>query len=239
MTHHQSLRRYYFEFRDIVVLRIAERLLAAGYGPQQAQSILQAIKSQMGQEPLSSVAVDTSGSAVIARDAQGIWEPESRQCCFGFDAEAPPAVKLPAAHEHELTAAEDWFEEGLKLEPDHPELAYECYLTALACNPEHVESYINLGRLCSAREAHQRALAFCRMALRLDPKQPVAHFNMGVILHDLGQHEAAHTAYLAALAIDTDFMDVHFNLATLYAELGQDDAAASHHAQFEDLRRPS
>lgn len=261
-----------FDFRDVLVLRMASRLVSNGLSPRRVKKALLLLRSQIrGDRPLTGVQLFTEGGRVLASDGHLVWEPESGQQHLRFDAEdeaddgderppvaarsspgaaaavsesaplrlAPAEEPLPADASGLPATADGWFELAMHLEDSEPHRAYEAYLKALEADPEHVEAYINVGRLCSAAAEFDRAAAFFRQAIRIDPTHPVAHFNLAVTLHDLGDLEAARDAYRSAIAHDPHFADAHYNLAALLEQMGDADGARRHRHLYESvLKQP-
>ncbi|MBI5511716.1 MAG: tetratricopeptide repeat protein [Deltaproteobacteria bacterium] len=242
-------RQLRFDFRDLLVLRTARRLLDAGLPSQRVERALLALRRQLEEgQPLSSLKVEVEGGRVVVSDGDVRWEPETGQgrldlvavgSAAAADRAVPRAALSEIVHAKKLGVglgsegagrrnADSWFNLALDREADDPEGAYEAYMRALACDPEHVEAMINLGRLCSEAGDDVRALAYFRQAIRLQARHPVAHFNLAVTLHDKKDHAGAVAAYKAAIDCDPDFADAHFNLASLLAELG-DRAASQEH----------
>ena len=248
-----------YDFRDVLVLRMAARLVANGLPPRRVKRALVLLRDQIrGDRPLSGVQLFTEGGRVLASDGHALWEPESGQTHLRFEAPgddeaaptpataAPsPAATVPAAPPRPVEptglpdSADGWFDLAMQLEDSEPHRAYEAYLKALESNPEHVDAYINVGRLCSAAGEFERAAAFFRQAIRIDPTHPVAHFNLAVTLHDLGELAAARDAYRSALASDPHFADAHYNLAALLEQMGDRDGARRHRQLYDAvLRQP-
>jgi tetratricopeptide (TPR) repeat protein len=243
-----------FDFRDVLVLRMAARLVANGLQPRRVKKALLLLRNQIrGDKPLSGLQLFAEGGRVLASDGKTLWEPESGQQHLRFEAaheaEEPdagptpapePVTGRPSTDEPALPqTADGWFDLAMQLEDIEPHRAYEAYLKALEANPEHVDAYINVGRLCSAAGEFDRAAAFFRQAIRIDPTHPVAHFNLAVTLHDLGELEAARDAYRSALASDPHFADAHYNLAALLEQMGDRDGARRHRQLYDAvLRQP-
>lgn len=244
-------KRLRFDFRDVVVLRMAHRLVQNGLPPKRVKKALVLLKEQIHRGPLTGISVFAEGQRLFASDGERLWEPESGQQYLQFekpevdDAPVPapvaPSASVPPDFMRDdaprSSSADSWFDIGLGLEESEPHRAYEAYLKALEEDPEHVETHINIGRLCSAAGELTRAAAYFRQALRLDPAQPVAQFNLAVTLHDMGDFTAAREAYKAALAYDPDFADAHYNLATLLEQSGDADEAHEHMQAYEAVLR--
>ncbi len=247
-----------FDFRDLLVLKAAGKLLAAGLTAARVEQALLALRRQLGPtRPLSALRLSVEGGQVLVSDGEVHWEPASGQARLTFpaprpDRPAPPSPEAQALRDvlqrkrlgvglgpggAEQRSADEWFNLGLDLEPDDPDAAYEAYVRALAANPEHVEAMINVGRLCSEAGDDSRAAAYFRQASRVNPGHPVAHFNLAVTLHDHGDLDGALHAYQAALIHDPQFADAHYNLATLLEQLGEPTAAAEHMAAYRAVLR--
>jgi len=244
-------RELRFDFRDVLVLRMAHRLVEHGLPARRVKRALQLLRKQIRDErPLTGVQLFAEGGRVLASDGNSLWEPESGQQHLRFapadagDAPAREAVPVEVARPGPLGVAPEsgpdhWFDVAMQLEDSAPHKAYGAYLKALEADPEHVEAHINIGRLCSAAGELERAAAYFRQAIRLDPTHPVAHFNLAVTLHDLGELETARDAYRSALAIDESFADAHYNLAAVLEQLGDADGAEEHRRIYQSVRRPA
>ncbi|MCK5688213.1 tetratricopeptide repeat protein, partial [Myxococcota bacterium] len=238
-------------FQDIVVLRLAMGLLADGLPPSGVLRALTALRNQLpADKPLSSITVFTSDGKVVASDGERTWEPETGQSHLLLT--TPPESRDDSYDEEEeedypedseqalaplvehlgelgdISEATYWFEIGLALESNEPHRAYDAYLHALACNPEHLDVHINIGRLAADAGDLERAAAYFRQAIRIQPTHPIAYFNLAVTLHDMGEEADAERAYVAALHHDPDFADAHFSLATLLEQDGRNKEALQH-----------
>lgn len=250
-------RRYSFDFRDMMVLRMASRLLAEGISSARVQRVLERLRDKMPTDlPLSGMQIFSEEERILVRTQGQTWEPESGQFMLSFEQEdAKPQNSHPTTlntqdNDHpdeddnissligdledsdDYRSADPWFEVGVALESTEPQKAYEAYLRALACNPEHVEAHINVGTLCSGAGELERAAAYFRQAIRVNPQQPVAHYNLAVTYHDMHNVAAAIASYRDALKSDPDFADAHFNLATLLEQEGDREGAMRHLASY-------
>ena len=243
--------RWHFTFPDLVVLRMARRLEQQGAPPARIERALVALRNRAAP---AEVHLTSAGEAIVARRESVSWEPESGQVLFGFtsagdadgtvvatfdvveevptSADTRPSDYPPPLLLGDVGTAHGWFELAASMEEKAPQRAYEAYLRVLACDPEHVEAMINIGRLCSAAGERERAAAYFRQAIRVEPTQPVAHFNLGVTLHDLGDIHGAIVSYRSALIHDSGFADAHYNLASLLEETGDVKGAARHMSAY-------
>lgn len=250
-TENREGRGLRFDFRDVLLLRMANRLVANGLPARRVRRALQLLRSQVrSDQPLTGVQLYAEGRRVLASDGDAVWEPESGQQHLRFDAPEEPGEDAHAAPERTSPTprgptpldigqpdnANGWFDLALRLEQSEPHKAYAAYIKALERDPEHVEAHINIGRLCSAAGELERAAAYFRQAVRIDTTHPVGHFNLAVTLHDLGELDTARDAYTAALAIDPAFADAHYNLAALLEQMGDVEGAVRHRQVYETAR---
>jgi Flp pilus assembly protein TadD len=137
-----------------------------------------------------------------------------------------------------LTATADgWYALGAELEESDPEQARLAYRRALALDPGHADSHVNLG--CLAHEAGRphEAEQHYRAALATRPHDATAAFDLGVALEDLDRLDEARTAYERALASAPECADAHYNLARLHDRLGDPQSAIRHLRAYRSLVR--
>ncbi len=244
----EGKQRVRFDFRDMLVLRMAARLMEHGLSSQRVKKALRLLQEQVrSSQPLSGLQLFAEGGRLVASDGNISWEPESGQQRLRFDVTKSEGDR-PERLGRDDTAvvnvsglpktAEGWFELAMQWEDCEPHRAYEAYLKTLEADPEHLEAYINVGRLCSAAGEFERAAAFFRQAIRVDPTHPVAHFNLAVTLHDIGELDPAREAYRAAIAHDPHFADAHYNLAALLEQQGDREGAQRHRQLYQAVSLP-
>jgi hypothetical protein len=144
-----------FAFGDLVQLRVVGGLLAKGVPLQRIAEVLQLLRRQVGERPLSCLRVDVDGQRVVARDGPRRWHPDGGQLLFDFRGServqgVPQLVRLPLAQRptpgHGISA-DDWCDLALEIEEDSPSDAREAYRRAIDLEPEHVAAHLHLGRL--------------------------------------------------------------------------------------------
>ncbi len=230
-------RQLRFSFQDLVFLRTAKGLLAARIGPKRVRRALQKLAKQLPEgRPLTSLHITAEGNRIVVADGSTRWQPESGQTLFDFGVAelaqrvAPLALEgfQEAKGQAEKLSAEEWYEWGCELEHAAPEEAGEAYSRALALDPDHADSHVNLGRLLHEAGDVAAAETHYKRALEVRPDDSTAAFNLGVALDDLGKLDAALRAYERAISLDPENTDAYYNAANLCERLGRRAAALQH-----------
>lgn len=246
-----SRRQYRFSFRDVVLLRTAHRLRAAGVPSRKVLRALQRLREQLPAEvPLSGLRVTAAGGEVAVHGAGGAWEAESGQRLLDFEVAAapgaavafierpPPSPAVAAADEAAVPGdADGWFRRAWALEAGDPAAAEQAYRRALAADPGHADAWLNLGALLAAAGRHADAVAVYERALGHHPGDARLHFNLAVALEDDGRPHAALQRYADCLRHDPGFADAHYNAARLHDEIGQPQLALRHYSEYRRLSR--
>jgi Flp pilus assembly protein TadD len=107
---------------------------------------------------------------------------------------------------------------------DH-ERAEQAFTRAIALDPSHVKSYLNLSRVLLETARPLEALEQLDTALALDSTSNVVHRLRGRALADLGHMDAATDAYRRALVLDQNDVWSMNNLGLLFIEQGWYDEA--------------
>lgn len=231
-------RAYRFSFQDLVVLRVARELAAAGLPPRRVKAALGRLRAQLpAGRSLSAVRIRAQGGEVVVHTGGESWEPSSGQRVFDFEVAelagraAPVVHRAAAAAERQAErAGEPWragefYELGCELEATDPAGARDAYRRTLDLDPEHADAHLNLGRLLHETGDAAAAEEHYRVAVAHRPGDATAAFNLGVALQDLDRPAEALGAYRRAIAADPAYADAYFNLAGLYDELGKRAAA--------------
>ena len=231
-------REYRFSFQDLILLRTARALAAARLSPQRITRSLRDLRRKLpATVPLSGLRISAIGERVIVKEGRARWQADSGQ--YLLDLEVDPAdgsLNVTAPKEGiPAPRAEEFFDQGLRLEGGNARAARDAYERALAVDPAHLDAHINLGRLlhesgrlADAERAYRRALQACGA-------DPVLLYNLGVLLEDMGRKEEAAEAYERTLHRNPQMVDCHYNLALLCEELGRPKQAIRHMAQYRRL----
>lgn len=237
---------YRFSFQDVVLLRTAHRLQAAGIPPRKVLRSLKELKARLpAQAPLAGLRVTAVGSDVAVREGGHAWAADSGQFLLDFEV-APAAggevafIERPAANDSgaaQPRSAEDWFALAVHLEAGERDRADEAYRRAIELAPARSDAYLNLGVMLAEAGRHAEAVALYDEAIERCPPDALLQFNRAVALEDSGRRAAALEGYAACLAIDPRFADAHYNAARLHDEIGQPQSALKHYSAYRRLAR--
>jgi DNA-binding transcriptional MerR regulator len=226
---------YRFDFLDLHLLRTTRGLLDQRVPLARIARVLRALRAQLGQRPLTHLAVSVDGDRVVANDGGASWQPESGQFLLGFAAPTParpvPVVAelpKPPATDLPSLSADEWCDLAMEIESTSPLEARAGYHHALDLEPDHLVARINLGRLLHAAGNLRGAEAHFREAVRSDPACGLGWYNLGVVLEDAGRPGEAIDAYEQAVDRAPDLADAHWNVALLYERAGRADDALRH-----------
>ena len=218
-----------FAFEDLVLLRAAAALSTARVPARRVRRTLRRLREQLpAGRALASVAVAADGERVVVSDGRSRWHPDSGQALFDFSVREVAAEVAPLLRRAPDLDADGWYAWACDLEDGAPLQAREAYRRALALDPGHAPSHLNLGRLLHEGGDAAAAEGHYRRALQARPGDATALFNLGVALGDMGRPEEALTAYEGALAVDPRMADAHHNAARLCERLGRRADAIRH-----------
>jgi tetratricopeptide (TPR) repeat protein len=225
-----------FTFRELVLLRSAKGLADRNIAPRRIRAAFHRLGAQLpAGQPVSSVALETKGLRLVARDGVTLWEPETGQGVLeleGGDTRRGTVHRLPAPKRPDVDVR---FQQALALEEVDPKSAATLYAAILHQSPAHPDAHVNLGRLQHAAGRLSAAETHYRAALAVHPGDGVAAFNLAVALDDQGRGADALAAYHQALAADPGLADAHYNLARLHEGRGERVLALRHLKEYRRL----
>jgi tetratricopeptide (TPR) repeat protein len=231
-------RRLQFSFQDILLLKTASRLMAASIPRRKVTRAVAALRSNLPAElPLAGLRISAVGDRIAVQSIGHSWDAESGQGLFAFDVlSGDGGIRLIEARESatpepDIDAA---FAQALALEESDPVAARERYLRIIAADEQHLESYINCGRLLHLAREWQAAELLYRQGIAATEACATLLFNLGVLLEDQDRCDEAIAAYQQALQRDPDHRDSHHNLARLFEANGRVQHAIRH---FNHYRR--
>lgn len=236
-------QHFRFSFQDIVVLRTAKELLAAGVRRSKINRSLFELQRQLpSNRPLTALRICGDGGAVVIRDQDRMYNPISGQIHFNFSISELAGTVAPLARKaaeeavaSDQLCSDDWYDLGVDLEAVSPEDAPAAYMRALDLDADHADAHVNLGRLLQETGEYKDAEEHYRKALSAEPDNVLAAFNLGTLLEDEGHIHDAIEAYKNA----AEFADAHYNLSRLYELVGKHTEALKHLKTYRSLLEPN
>ena len=239
-----------FSFPDVVLLRMAKRLLEDDVPPRRALATLAKLQRERGGRPLASIRVLGQGRQVVVRDAAALWEAATGQGLLDFDAadgeprsggrERPAATRVaalaerrerPAGQGAAQLGADEWYDLGVRLEELDPPNAPGAYARAIALDAAHADAHVNLGRLYQLQGDLRRAKRHYQLALAVAPDHPLANYNMGTVFDELEETDSATAYYRHAASVP----DAHYNLARIFELKGDEVSSLRHLRKYRQL----
>lgn len=105
--------------------------------------------------------------------------------------------------------------------------ATECYLKAIAINPNFSEAYLNLGFALNEQKLYEDAERALKQAILLNPTLSDAHYLIGTIALQAGKLNLAIESFNIALALKPDFEIVYRDLCHALFQSGRIENAKS------------
>ena len=250
---------YRFSFRDVVLLRMAKRLVDDNVPARRALATLAKLKDAApGGRPLASMRLVSQGDQVVLRDAAALWNVDTGQGHLDFDApnrtsrgtaqgRAAGARRehanveqvanlterryLPPGRNPADLGADEWYDWGVQLEELDPLRAPGAYARAIALDAEHADAHVNLGRLFQLKGDLRRAKQHYQRALAAAPGHELANYNMGTVFDELEETDTAASYYRQAANVP----DAHYNLARIFELRGDEVSSLRHLRKYRQL----
>jgi tetratricopeptide (TPR) repeat protein len=231
-----------FDFQDLLLLRAAHALRAAGIPPRRILRSLAELRARLPAElPLAGLRITAVGNQIAVRDRSGQWQADSGQLLMDFEVIGPAGGDVdflprqaPAA---DPAGAEAAFERGIALEARDPQAAEAAYREALGREPAFEPAYLNLGALLAEGRRFAELLALSDEALARCEGSALLHFNRAIALDHLERLADAAASYERALALDPALADAHYNLGRVREQLGDARGALRHFNAYRRLQR--
>lgn len=261
--------RVFYNFRDLIAVRVAKGLLDTGMPLRRVRRQLAALRTSLPSvdEPLSDLRIRCEGDRVVVAQGDKRFE-ATGQLVLDFQVQAlrdrvAQVHALPWVDDEDAVDAEDtprtayeWFLYASELEAQWGgapadtegfEAAREAYETALDLDPALAAAWTNLGSMLAEVGDLDGAEGKYRHALEHDREQPEAHCNLAELSLRRGEAEAAIAGYRHLLRIAPDHFEAHYGLARALLEVGGRVQALDHLRRFcsavesiaESMRDPS
>lgn len=224
----ESAGRRSYTFRDLVVLRAVQELLARKV---KLGDVVGAVRALRGKLPkavrsLTELRIVSDGSRVVVHTADGAYEPLTGQLLLDFEVKQlrddVVRVLRPKREVDRRRLAFQLYRSGCELDeqPGSLEEAAELYQRALTYDPTLSLAYTNLGNVRYRQGNEELAVDLYHRALDLDPGQPEALYNLGFCLLHRGKAAAAVSFFQGAIGSNAEFADAHLYLAMAYELTG-------------------
>jgi tetratricopeptide (TPR) repeat protein len=234
-------REYRFSFNDVVVMRKANELHAAGISPRKTARFLNQLSQDASGTPAANLRISAAGKELVARDDGGLRNAEGQLVIDFTDAEGTrnvlPLTPADYASSAQNLSASGWFHAAVALEESDPVRAVEYYERAIEIDQKYTDAYINLSCLLIEGEQYIEAFAVCQEAVVHCPDAALLYFNMGIVYEEIKRIPEALKCYKVALDLDAALADAHYNAARLHELLDQPKAAIRHYSEYHRLRR--
>jgi Flp pilus assembly protein TadD len=234
--------RFYYTFADLVGVKAAKDLLAAGVPLQRVRKSLESLKKVLPNDthPTSKLRVCSDGETVVALHEDVAFQPGNGQVVMAF---ALPSLAERAAEVLALPvpaqASNGNVSTGAAASDAVPAMV-RSEATEANCS---ATAYRHFTEACAAEDAGDAATAehLFRLVLELEPTMAAAATNLGNLLYRQGALDDARRLYARALEHDPEQPEARYNLANVLEDLGQTELAISElrrvctaHAEFAD-----
>jgi tetratricopeptide (TPR) repeat protein len=251
--------RTYYDFRDLIAIKVAKALLDSGLPLRRVRHSLAALKRDLPQdEPLlSRVRIRCEGDKVVVDEDTHSYEASTGQLMLDFSVDAlrqqtAKVLSLPWVDDEEVCRDEDsdvshpyrWFLRACELEDEWGgapadragfEAAKQAYERALELDPQLAGAWTNLGAMWAQIGELEQAREHFERALGCDPQQPEAHHNLAELALRMGDAEAAISGFRRLLQLDPDWAEAHYGLARALLSVGGRVQALAHLQRFSKL----
>ncbi len=247
----QVHRLLYFDFQDVLLLKIVRNMLEAGVSLNVAAKQLGQFHQRHSKRPLN---VNIDGKDVLFLTESGpVDQDGQRLFSFVWDRESEPAdassfsetnfdertESLATLDEAFHSTGFDW--ESLcaaawELESSGDlDGAIDVYRTALAANGPNAQICFQIAELLYRLGDRTAARERYFMAVELDEEFVEARANLGCVLAELGNDELAAAAFRGALKYHPDYAEVHYHLGMLLDRVGLPEEGEEHLRLFLEL----
>ena len=252
--------RFYYTFCDLVAVKAAKDLTAAGLPLQKIRKNLDALRKALPNDthPASRLRVCCDGDSIVALADDVAFHPVSGQVVMAFnvptfgehvasvlalprvspnDPEGTPSTveDNPTEANGGTTAYRHFVEACAAEDRGDSQHAEHLFRQAIDLEPNMAAALTNLGNLVYRQGELEEARKLYERALEHDPNQPEARYNLANLLEDLGETELAIAELRKVCAAAPEFADAHYNLGIMLAQVGGSAQARQHLERYLEL----
>ena len=114
--------------------------------------------------------------------------------------------------------------------------AINCYKEALKINPNHSDSYNNIGAALQLMGDQESAIKNFKHAIKIRPEYPEAYNNMGTSIKDLGDLKTSIVYFKQAIKIKPNYPEAYYNIGAALKDLGELETSIEHYKQAIKIR---
>ncbi len=219
-------RRLRFAFKDLLVMRLAKELLAAGRHLEPARRTFERVRSLVGlARPVSSLKLENRDGRIVVRDGRACFEAESGQLLLDFERRTCPGK---VEQRFGAARARARFEEARRLAEEDPLKALTIYSGRADLEPANFDAHLRLAALFEREGDLSAALRHLLGAAAVIPANAEVHLKLGLLYRRRGETEDAIRSLGRSLECDPVLVEAHRNLAEIYEELGRKRDAVRH-----------
>ena len=104
-------------------------------------------------------------------------------------------------------------------------VAEKLYKEILKINPNHANTYNNLGSVLKKLGESRKAISYFQKTIQINPNHADAHYNLGIVFKDTEEYQKAINCYERAIQINPNLADAYNNLGNTLKELGKIESA--------------
>jgi tetratricopeptide (TPR) repeat protein len=218
--------RFYYTFADLVGVKAAKDLLAAGLSLQRVRKNLDGLKKALPNDaqPTSKLRMCSDGETIVALHEDIAFQPTNGQVVMAFALpvlaeRAAEILSLPTPAKPAAPSLEATTDEAVPAPVRSETTEANCGATA----------YRHFMDACAAEDAGDLASAehLFRLVLELEPGMAAAATNLGNLAYRQGTLDEAKRLYELALERDPGQPEARYNLANVLEDLGQTELSIS------------
>jgi len=247
--------RRYYNFQDLISIKVAKSLMESGHTLQQIRRSLDALRRQLPgiEAPLARLRIRSDRDRIVVEDGNGAFDAKTGQLMLDFDLsqlreDVARIVSLPwvssTSKSDESTSTRssyEWFVlagqyevawNGVDFEATELRDAKSAYEQAIASDPNFAAAWTNLGTLHAQTGDLDSARDCFDQAVQCDPEQAEARCNLAELALRMGDADLAIEGFRQVLRNAADHIEAHYGLARALISVGGHAQALAHLERF-------